>query len=151
MNADDLLRELKQYARHGRPHGPVCDANKHSDYACNCGLDELLARIDAHLAQNAAPAEPDAMPEPKTCDICGTDLVPCCPTCIYPRPSNWPVQNPKIYHCPEYSDGALIRLEDYDALRAECERLRGEAEYWKMKAVHCAESLAQLHGKLAAT
>ena len=43
-------------------------------------------------------------------------------------------------------------LEKYtDALRAECERLRGEAEYWKMKAVHCAESLAQLHGKLAAT
>ena len=32
----------------------------------------------------------------------------------------------------------------------ECERLPCEAEYWKMKAVICAENLARLQGELAA-
>jgi len=40
----------------------------------------------------------------------------CCPTCLFPQPANWEIPKPEIYHCPEYSDVALVRLEDYDKL-----------------------------------
>lgn len=43
----ELLEALNKYGRHSVIGGPICEASKHSDYQCTCGLTQILAAAKA--------------------------------------------------------------------------------------------------------
>ena len=60
MSADELLREAREYMRHGASCESGYDCNAHE---CDCGYESLLSRIDAHLASGGWIDCKDRLPE----------------------------------------------------------------------------------------
>lgn len=50
-----LYEALKKYGRHSTPEH-FCALNRHSEYACDCGLDFALSQFERQLEQETPKA-----------------------------------------------------------------------------------------------